>query len=275
MDRTDRAIGVFDSGVGGLTVLKAIRELLPAEDFIYLGDTARLPYGTKSPRSITRYALQSARQLVARDVKLLVVACNTASAVALRELEQAFRPVPVIGVIKPGAAAGGKASTSGRICVVATESTVRQGAYEAEIKRIRPDAVVVSVACPLFVALAEEGWVSGRLVEGIIERYLGPVFAVAESTRPDCLVLGCTHFPVLAEAIAGVLGPTIALIDSAATTAAAVEHELTLHGLRRDRPDRQGKVVFLATDGADRFARVGSLFLGTPLAPSAVAIVDL
>lgn len=274
-DQAGRPIGVFDSGVGGLTVLKALRKLLPTEDFIYLGDTARLPYGTKSPQSITRYALQSARQLIARHIKLLVVACNTASAVALAELEKAFQPVPIIGVIKPGAAASSQASTSGRICVVATESTVRQGAYEAEIKLIRPRASVVSVACPLFVALAEEGWVDGPLVEGIIARYLGPVFSSTDAGRPDCLVLGCTHFPVLAEAIGHVLGPNITLVDSAATTAVAVERELGARGLGCDRSGKYGTVTFLATDGADRFARVGSLFLGEPLSPSDVEIVDL
>ncbi len=274
-EQAAQPIGVFDSGVGGLTVLKEIRKLLPTEDFIYLGDTARLPYGTKSPQSITRYALQSARQLIAKRIKLLVVACNTASAVALEELEKAFEPTPIIGVIKPGATASSMASASGRICVVATESTVRQGAYEAEIKRIRPAAAVVSIACPLFVALAEEGWVDGPLVEGIIERYLGPTFSLAGSFQPDCLVLGCTHFPVLAKAIRKVLGPAIALVDSAETTAAAVERELATRGLHRDRGCGQGKVAFLATDGADRFARVGSLFLGEPLSPSEVEIVDL
>lgn len=268
-------IGVFDSGVGGLTVLKAIKKLLPMEDFIYLGDTARLPYGTKSPQSITRYALQSALHLVARRIKLLVVACNTASAVALEELEKAFQPTPIIGVIKPGAAASSQASASGRICVVATESTVRQGAYETEIKRIRPEAAVVSIPCPLFVALAEEGWVDGPLVEGIIERYLRPAFFAADSFKPDCLVLGCTHFPVLAKSIRKVLGPAIVLVDSAETTAAAVERELATRGLRRDRSGDRGNVTFLATDGAERFARVGSLFLGEPLSPLAVEIVDL
>lgn len=274
-EQSAQPIGVFDSGVGGLTVLKAIRRLLPTEDFIYLGDTARLPYGTKSPQSITRYALQSARQLIARRIKLLVVACNTASAVALEELEKEFQPTSIIGVIKPGATASSKASASGRICVVATESTVRQGAYEAEIKRVRPAAAVVSIACPLFVALAEEGWVNGPLVEGIIERYLGPAFSSADSTKPDCLVLGCTHFPVLANSIRQVLGPGIVLVDSAETTAAAVARELASRGLQCDRSRGQGSVTFLATDGADRFARVGSLFLGEPLSPSDVEIVDL
>ena len=170
-------IGVFDSGVGGLTVLRALLERLPGEDFVYLGDTARLPYGTKSPGSIRQYSLQAARLLHERGVKCLVVACNTATAVALDALTQEFAPVPVIGVIEPGAAAACRATHSGRIAVLATESTVRGGAYQAEIARRRPGAVVIARACPLFVALAEEGWTDGPIVEGVIHRYLDEVFA--------------------------------------------------------------------------------------------------
>jgi glutamate racemase len=268
-------IGVFDSGVGGLTVLRALVERLPGEDFVYLGDTARLPYGTKSPGSIRQYSLQAARQLHERGVKCLVVACNTASAVALDALTHEFDPVPVIGVVEPGAAAACQATRAGRIAVLATESTVRGGAYQQAIARRRPDAVVTARACALFVALAEEGWTDGAIVEGVIHRYLDEVFvAGADDSHPDTLVLGCTHFPVLAPALRKVLGPGVAIVDSAATTAAALAAALAARGLlRHDR--RIGSVKLLATDGPERFARVGAVFLGRPLAAADVEIVDL
>jgi glutamate racemase len=268
-------IGVFDSGVGGLTVLRALLDRLPGEDFVYLGDTARLPYGTKSPGSIRQYSLQAARLLHERGVKCLVVACNTASAIALDALTHEFDPVPVIGVLEPGAAAACLATRSGRIAVLATESTVRGGAYQAAITRRRPDAVVTARACPLFVALAEEGWTDGPIVEGVVHRYLDEIFvAGAAAAHPDTLVLGCTHFPVLAPTLRKVLGPDVAIVDSAATTAASLADVLAERGvLRHDQA--AGSVMLLATDGAERFARVGAVFLGRPLAPADVQIVDL
>ena len=193
-------IGVFDSGVGGLTVLKALQELLPQEDFIYLGDTARLPYGTKSRESIVRYALQSSRHLADQGIKLLVVACNTASASALPGLEAAYPGVPVVGVIKPGARAGCSLNRTGRLAVIATESTVQGGAYQQAILELCPQMRVEAQACSLFVSLAEEGWTKGPLVEQIVARYLTPLFERFGDHLPDALVLGCTHFPVLAEA---------------------------------------------------------------------------
>lgn len=268
-------IGVFDSGVGGLTVLRALLDRLPGEDFVYLGDTARLPYGTKSPGSIRQYSLQAARLLHERGVKCLVVACNTASAIALAALTHEFDPVPVIGVLEPGAAAACRATRSGRIAVLATESTVRGGAYQAAITRLRPDAIVTARACPLFVALAEEGWTDGPIVEGVIHRYLDDVFvAGAAVAHPDTLLLGCTHFPVLVPALRKVLGPDVAIVDSAATTAASLADVLAGRGvLRHDQA--AGRVMLLATDGPERFARVGAVFLGRPLAPADVEIVDL
>lgn len=263
------AIGVFDSGVGGLTVLRALRHALPGEDFIYLGDTARLPYGTKSAASVVRYAEQAAAVLVARGLRCLVVACNTASAVALDELRQRFAPLPVIGVLEPGAQAACAAAHGGRIAVIATEGTVRTGAYEREIRRRRPDCEVTSVACSLFVALAEEGWSSGGIVTAIARRYLEPLLEAAP--QPDVLLLGCTHFPVLAGAIAEVCGPSITIVDSAATTAAVVRD---LPGAAV-APAGSGRVRLLATDGAARFARVGAIFLGQPIREEDVEIVDL
>jgi glutamate racemase len=268
-------IGVFDSGVGGLTVLRALVAALPREDFIYLGDTARLPYGTKSAASIRRYALQAAALLRERGVKCLVVACNTASAVALDALAAEFAPVPVLGVVEPGAAAACAATPSGRIAVVATESTVRGGAYQSAIRRCRPDAAVAARACPLFVALAEEGWTDGPVVEAVIHRYLDDLFSDTGATPPDTLVLGCTHFPVLAPAIRAVLGARVTIVDSAATTAAALVGVLDAAGLRRAASDQPGRVRLLATDSAERFARVGGTFLGQPLQAADVEVVDL
>lgn len=269
-------IGMFDSGVGGLTVLKALQHRLPCEDILYLGDTARLPYGTKSPETVTRYAVQASGKLVERGVKLLVVACNTVSSVALDALREAYPGIPVVGVVEPGAQASCRASVTGAIAVIATESTIRGNAYQRAIHAIRPDAQVTGKPCPLFVPLAEEGWVSGDLVEGIAARYLTPLFedVPAGALLPDCLVLGCTHFPLLADAIRNVIGSGVAIVDSAETTADAVAAELAARGLLRTEPGCGG-TRFLTTDDVPRFARTGSLFLGMSIAPDDVELVDL
>lgn len=263
------SIGVFDSGVGGLTVLRALRRRLPGQQFVYLGDTARLPYGTKSAASVVRYALQAADALAAYAPQCLVVACNTASAVALPALRARHAPLPVVGVVEPGAQAAVAASRSGRIAVIATEGTVRSGAYEAAIRRLHPDAAISSVACPLFVALAEEGWTEGEVVELAVRRYLGPL--LEQPMPPDVLLLGCTHFPVLAAAIRRVVGTAMAIVDSADTTASVVAASL---GAAADTGSA-GSLRLLATDDGKRFARVGSGFLGEPIAPDAVEVIDL
>lgn len=273
-DLSKLPIGVFDSGVGGLTVLKALAERLPHEDFLYLGDTARLPYGTKSPRSVARYALQCTEKLVQRGVKMLVVACNTASSVALPPLNEAYPELTVVGVVRPGARAGCLATRTRRIAVLATESTVRGGAYQDAIRELCPQMKITSLACPLFVALAEEGWTEGPIVEGVAARYLDPLYAVPPEERPDVLVLGCTHFPVLAGAIARVAGPGTTVIDSAATTAEEVAEGLEDGGLLHPG-NEPGTVRFLATDDPERFARVAGTFLGRPLTPGDVTIIDL
>jgi glutamate racemase len=265
-------IGVFDSGVGGLTVLKALRAALPGEQFLYLGDTARLPYGTKSRDSVLRYSIQAAEFLVRRGIKYLVIACNTASSVAVEELRECFAPIPIIGVIEPGAAAGCASSKSGQIAVIATEGTVRGGSYQRAIARIRPEAAVVAQACPLFVALAEEGWTDGPVVEAIAHRYLDELFAA--HPQLDTLLLGCTHFPLLADALRAVVRGSIAIVDSAETTAAALHIDLSHRQLER-RSAAQGSVRLMATDSPERFARVGSRFLGEPFDVDAVELVDL
>lgn len=265
-------IGVFDSGVGGLTVLRALRARLPQEEFIYLGDTARLPYGTKSAESVQRYSAQAARFLVERGIKCLVIACNTASSVAVDELRRQFAPLPVIGVIEPGVAAGCRATRSGHIAVIATEGTIRGGSYQRAIMRLRPDARVAAKACSLFVALAEEGWCSGPVVEAVAREYLDDMFR--SDSAIDTLLLGCTHFPVLADTLAKVVGDGVAIVDSAQTTATALELELQRLGLTR-QGGAAARPALLATDGPERFARVGSLFLGETFDASQVEIVDL
>jgi glutamate racemase len=214
---------VFDSGVGGLTVLRALREALPDRDFVYLGDTARLPYGTKSQETVARYSLQCAAALVRRGIGRLVVACNTASASALVALRERYPELPVTGVIEPGAQAAVAASVSQHIAVVGTEGTIRGGAYGAAIERCNPMARVTARACSMFVALAEEGWTEGPIAEGVAREYLEPIFAAADA--PDTLVLGCTHFPLLTTAIRRALPPGVRIVDSAATTARAVSAE--------------------------------------------------
>ncbi len=268
----DRPIGVFNSGMGGLTVMRALMARLPHESFVYLGDTARLPYGTKSGDTVTRYAVQCARALCRHNIKLLVVACNTASAVALPALSKAMAPVPVLGVVEPGAEAAVAAAPSGRIAVIATEGTVKGGAYERAIYTFNKEAKVIQQPCPLFVPLAEEGLTEGPIVEAVAKRYLEPLFA--GKNRPECLVLGCTHFPVLAPVIGLVVGRDVALVDSAATTAMAAERLLARTGLARGEAT-PAQPVFLATDAPERFARVGEIFLGRKIAPNSVELVDL
>jgi glutamate racemase len=266
----DAPIGVFDSGVGGLTVLRALRLTMPAENFIYLGDTARLPYGTKSAETVVRYSLQCAAALLQRRVRCLVVACNTASASALDALRLHHPLLPVIGVIEPGAKAAVAASVSQHIAVIATEGTIGGGAYQTAIHRLNPSARITSRACSLFVSMAEEGWTEGPIAEAVAHRYLDPIFQ--RDDAPDTLVLGCTHFPALAAAIRAVLPRHVSIVDSAATTAAAVLHQFRAAS---EAPGAHGTVTWLATDGAERFARVGSSFLGETLRADCVEIIDL
>ena len=270
------AIGVFDSGVGGLTVLRALRSVLPRERFVYLGDTARLPYGTKSAATVVRYSLQCADALVARGIRCLVVACNTASASALDALRLRYPRIPVIGVIEPGAAAAVAASRTRHIAVIGTEGTIGGGAYQAAIQRLDARVRVTAQACSLFVAVAEEGWVEGAIAEAIARRYLDPIFSDGRASGaaggiPDTLVLGCTHFPVLSAAVRAILPQHVTLVDSAATVAAAVARQLPAAA----SPSGRGSVTWLATDGAARFARVSAVFLGQALRPEDIEIIDL
>lgn len=251
-----KPIGVFDSGGGGLTVVAALRRQLPHESFIYLGDTARLPYGTKSAATVTRYTRRNIAFLLDRGVKAIVVACNTASALALDSLDV---DVPVWGVIEPGAAQAAHASR-GRIGVVATQSTVGSGAYEAALLAHRPDLVVVSKACPLFVPLVEEGWYDDPVTTEIAQRYLEPL----SDARIDTLVLGCTHYPLLAGVLQKVVGEDVTLVDSAESVALAVRQGLEERDLLavQEIPEHH----LCITDSAERFRELAVRILGSEAA---------
>jgi len=245
---------------------------MPHENLVYLGDTARLPYGTKSPASILRYAGQATALLQNRDIKLLVVACNTASAVALESLRRQVAPLPVIGVIEPGASAAVSARPGGRHLVLATEATVRLGAYKTALLSMDAGAVVTELACELLVSLAEEGWNDGSITEAIIMRYLAELDE--DARHPDSVILGCTHFPLLRNSIASVFDNSVSIVDSASTTATAVGQMLEHLSLSNDTT-ASGVVTLLATDGATRFARVGGQFLGHVLTSADIEVVDL
>ena len=252
-------IGVFDSGIGGLTVLRALQERLPQESTVYLGDTARVPYGTKSGDVVTKYSVKNADALMEFGVKLLVVACNTASSVAIPTLRQAL-PIPVLGVIEPGARAAVQATKTGHIAVIGTPGTIKSGAYQRAIAAEQPGLQVQALACPMFVPHAEEGWVEGEVPLAVARKYLSGL----RDTKVDTLVLGCTHYPLLSGVISEVVGPGVTLVDSAKATAQRAaellgERDLLKVGL--SAVERH----YLVTDVPDRFIEVGSRFLGRPL----------
>jgi glutamate racemase len=260
-------IGVFDSGLGGLTVVHAIYERLPSESMIYFGDTARVPYGPKSPETVRRYSLEILHWLLGQNVKAVVIACNTSTAHALDAL-RAASPVPVIGVIEPGARAAVRAAAGRGIGVIGTAGTVASGAYVRAIHALAPQTPVVQRACPLFVPLVEEGWFDHHATELIGQEYLAPV----RQAGVGALVLGCTHYPLLKPLLQRVMGPDVALIDSAAETARALADTLVERGI--EAPG--GSAVshrFAVSDDAPRFLAVGGRFLGDRLA--AAEVVDL
>lgn len=259
MSDAEASIGIFDSGVGGLTVFRAIKQRLPEESLIYLGDTARVPYGSKSGAAVTRYALACAEVLLKDDVKLLVVACNTASAHALDALREELN-LPVLGVIEPGARLAVERTRTSAVGVIGTVSTIRSAAYQDALQALAPRLRVYAKACPLFVPLAEEGWTEGYVPEAIAHAYLDEL----KKSGVDALVLGCTHYPLLKPIIGEVMGPEVELIDSAETTASVVEATLAGIGLAApsgNTPSFRYKV----TDSPEAFAQVGARFLGHPI----------
>lgn len=254
-------IGIFDSGVGGLTVLRAVRRRLPGERVVYLGDTARVPYGTKSPSTIERYAVEDAAFLVEKGVKMIVVACNTASAMSRERLRAEF-DVPLLSVLGPGARMAARVTRTGRIGVIATEATVESGAYERAIRESTGEGAVeiFSRACPLFVPLVEEGETESQITRLMAEQYLAPL----RDCRVDTLVLGCTHYPLLKGVIGETMGAGVTLVDSAEATAEEAAQVLERHGLL-NRESTAGKAEFYVTDAAKRFHRIAERILGEPL----------
>ncbi|GAB4365343.1 MAG: glutamate racemase [Deltaproteobacteria bacterium] len=261
----DRPIGVFDSGVGGLTVLRELVRALPGERYVYLGDTARVPYGTKSAETVTRYSIEIANSLITRfDIKMLVVACNTASSVSLPVLRKIYK-IPVVGMVDPCVRKAASLSRNRSIGVIGTAGTIRSGAYETALRRALPEVRVTSRSCPLLVSLAEEGWGDHPVARTVIAEYL----EAFREDPPDALILGCTHYPVLKGAIREVLGEQVVLIDSGEEAARVVDILLSEAEMRRR--NGPGTLDFLVTDDPDSFRRVGEPFFGNPM-PTVVRV---
>lgn len=264
MQRSELGIGVFDSGMGGLTVLRALREFLPNENFIYLGDTARLPYGTKSAETVQQYATQMTRILVEKEIKSLVIACNTATTAALDHLQALYPDLLIIGVVLPGAIEAVSAS-KGNILVMATETTIASQAYHRAIQQYMPNAEIKGRACSLLVALAEEGIVDHKITRLTLEHYLQDIYGV------DTVLLGCTHFPVFKNLISSVM-PSVNVVDSATATAKMLKNLLLEKGLANMQ--KQGNTTYYVTDAVNRFCRIGKIFLGESIDSERVSLID-
>lgn len=250
-----RPIGIFDSGVGGLTVVGEIWKCLPAENIIYFGDTARVPYGTKSKETVTKFSVENVEFLMTHDVKLILIACNTASSLSLEFLKKCFR-VPMIGVIGPGAREAVSTTRNGRIGVIGTNATISSGAYEAAVNRIDRKLKVYTASCPLFVPLAEEGWIDKKVAQDIARIYLNPL----KAKKIDTLVLGCTHYPLLKNVIKKVMGPKVSLIDSAMEVAKEAKELLDASG-SLNKSQSSGSHKFFSSDEPSRFIKMGEHFL--------------
>lgn len=262
---SDHSIGIFDSGIGGLTVLDALHRKNPDESYIYIGDTARLPYGTKSPETVIKYSLGLARALLDMDVKAIVMACNTASTHAYEEVRKLADHIPVISVIDPTVRAATSATRNGHIAVIATSGTVRSGIYERQLRAANADLEISSQACQILVALAEEGWVDNKIARDALHQYLDPIFNIADA--PDTLILGCTHFPVFEKLLREILGDGVRLINS------GVEAANALTAL--DLPPSRARLKFMATDDPLRFAENAGNFFAQKIAPQDVTQIEI
>lgn len=254
----NRPIGIFDSGLGGLTILKTVRQRLPGESLIYFGDTVNVPYGAKSQKAVTKFSLDIARFLQQQGVKMIIVACNTASALALKTLQKQLT-IPVVGVIEPGAQKAAQCTANGHVAVIATEATVNSQAYPKQIAKINPSIKVTQQPCPLFVPLIEEGWIHDLAGKLIIENYLKTI----AQNKADTVILGCTHYPVIKPLIAELLGPGVQLVDSAEILAETVQTLLERNGLKRK--GRKGALKIYASDAPERFEKLAKNILGQPL----------
>ncbi len=268
MNKSPLAIGVFDSGMGGLTVLRALRKKLPQESFIYLGDMARLPYGTKSPATVQQYAVQMARILIERRIKALVIACNTATTAALPHLQAMLPDIPVVGVVSPGAQAAVAATKNQRIAVLATETTIAANAYQQLIIAQCPNVVIHARACSLLVALAEEGMVDNAIARSALEHYL------VDIQDEDTVLLGCTHFPVFKPLLSTLLPAGVNVVDSADSTAIVLQQVLAKDDLLKSG-NSLGEAHYLVTDSIARFQKVGEIFLGDRVSTEDVELIDI
>ncbi len=266
-----KPIGVFDSGIGGLTVVKELMRQLPGEDIVYLGDTAHLPYGTKSAATIVRFSLDNILFLLKQNVKLIVIACNSASSLALDAIRQHFR-IPVIGVIEPGVRQAAKLTRTKYVGVIGTRATIKSKAYENQIKRIDPAIKVISQACPLFVPLVEEGWLNQSATNTIAKRYLD--LLSKRNKRMDTLILGCTHYPLLKSTIRRILGNGIKLVDSTQQVVKEVSQILQKEGRANNNPQVSRRHKFYVTDDPDEFAYQAVRFLGYRL-PKVKRIINV
>lgn len=265
-----RPIGVFDSGVGGLTVLKSLMAALPGENFVYLGDTARVPYGTKSAETVCAYSTGLAQILLHHDVKMIVIACNTASVHAAEAVSRMAAPIPVISMIPPAAQAACRATRNGHIMVMATQSTIRSGSYDRALHKIDPSLKITGIPAQILVALAEEGWVDGTEASAVIERYIGSAFSHANA--PDTIILACTHFPLLKDSIATIAGPDVRLIDSGHAAARSI---LAAYAPGPQQAGNPGIIRFLVTDAPERFQPMATCFLGRTILLEDITHVDL
>lgn len=265
-----------DSGIGGISVLRSLKHQLPEESFIYLGDMARVPYGTKSKHTVVRYAIELAKILLEKNIKLLVIACNTATALALPEVRQAIN-IPVIGVIEHSAKKACAVSKKGHIALIATEGTVASGSYDRVIKAVSPEIRITAKSCGLLVSLAEEGFLDHPISEQVVHEYLDPFFQQTPENTPDCLILGCTHYPFLAPVIQRVVDNRMIIVDPAEETAHAVKQWLTHHHMLCDAANNPhaGQVAYWVTDAKIRFLRLAQLFLGEVISEDAVTAFDL
>ena len=266
---SEQPVGVFDSGVGGLSVLLELQREMPYENYLYLGDTGRNPYGPKSIREVRRYTLEAATFLAETGAKAMVIACNTAAIAALDATKKAFPHMLVIGVVEPGCIAAAQATNNEHIALVATEGTVVSNVHATRINELRPGTRVTSIAAPIFVSLAEEGWQNGKVPDATAERYLEDLFNSQEKIRPDCLLLGCTHFPLLRESIQKTIGDTVVIVDPAQSTAQQTRIELDKRNLLRNG-STSGTINFYVTAAQERFSKVGSSFMKMEISPTKV-----
>ncbi len=264
----NRPIGVFDSGLGGLTVLKAIHNLMPNEDIVYFGDSGRTPYGTKSKETVIKYTFQDVNFLLKQDVKMIVIACNTASACSLQIIREHF-DLPIVEVVEPGSHAAVSATRNGKIGVIGTSATVASGVYENAVKKLLPDCDFHAKACPLFVPLVEEGWWDNDISRSVANEYLSDM----KQSGVDTLVLGCTHYPYLQKVIGETMGENVTLVNSALEVAKRVKSEVEKHALGADVANN-GSVEYFTSDSVDKFASLGSVFIGKPMVNVSKVAID-